>query len=549
MHKAILITGLLALMGLSSCRESQAAEPGAAQPSVAWIGNGGASAGGNAAAVAPRVAGEERALPVADSEQPASPRRSAALEKDLSQLVDAGFRKAAKLSKGKLTSAETLISISVRDAETGAIVADVRGARSMRPASNMKVVTTAAALALLGINGTFETRFELAGPVEDGVLRGDLIVRGGGDPVVRDGSGGRVEAFFDPLTAALAKAGIDRIAGDVVLDEGDFLVPGTGPSWPSANQHWKDYCAFAAGLTLNGGVLEAQVTARSAGSKASVQLHPIPTGIKQQIGVTTKAGSLNDVRVGATSKRVTVGGAIGAHTGLVDATFRHPDPVGLFGAVLEDRVTQAGISIDGGIVRRRGSPAGVPLLVISSQITDSLVPINTYSTNAVADQLFFKMGHDFGGGGTRAGGQTAVSLALDELGVSAQGLVQVDGSGLSRDNRVAPVQLSALLWGALRGFDRGRGAAQLFKDSLAVMGRSGTLEERMKNQAAAGHVFAKTGFIDGTSALSGLVVRPDGRALIFSILVNYPTIGGLNKGAWKPMQEDMVARLFAGEMP
>jgi D-alanyl-D-alanine carboxypeptidase/D-alanyl-D-alanine-endopeptidase (penicillin-binding protein 4) len=413
----------------------------------------------------------------------------------------------------------------------------------------MKVVTTAAAMKLLGDQGQFETRFEVGGNVRDGLLDGDLIVRGGGDPVVRDGSRGQVEGFFGPLVDALRSAGIRRIGGEVVLDEGDFLEPGTGPSWPSANQHWKDYCAFAAGLTLNGGVLETRVTPGRVGGAAGVELHPRPTGLPERIGVTTKAGQLNDVRVGATATRVTVGGAIGAKTLPVEAEFRHPDPVGLFGAVLEARLASAGIAIDGGIVRRRGPPAGRVLLVISSPIVDSLVPINTYSTNGVADQLFFKLGHDFGGAGSRAGGEAAVRRALEELGISADGLHQLDGSGLSRDDRVAPAQLTALLFAALEGLDDGRPAARLFQQSLAVMGETGTLEKRMRMSPAAGHVFAKTGYLDGTSSLSGLVSAASGRPLVFSILVNYPSIGGLNTRAWKPMQEAMVERLFRGELP
>lgn len=541
--------GLATLLGLSACDSGQAAvssAPHEAQPSVVWIGAGGAPA-------QDPVGGSSAGPPTGEASPPPGPlalahEPSAALERDLAALVDKGFLAAKKLRGGKLSGAETQVSVSVRDARSGAVLADVRAARSMRPASNMKLVTTAAALTLLGTGGEFETRFELAGDVSNGRLEGDLVVRAGGDPVVHDESGGAVEAFFDPLVSALQSKGIRHIAGAVLLDEGDFLEPGPGPAWPSANQRWKDYCALAAGLTLNGGVLEARVTATSPGAAARIELHPVPTGIKTKLGVMTKPGDVNDVRVGATPARVTVGGFIGAKTGVVEAAFRHPDPVGLFGAGLEERLERAGISIDGGVVRRRGPPASEPLLAITSPVLDSLVPINTYSTNGVADQLFFKLGHDFGGGGTREGGQASVERALGELGISLSGLVQVDGSGLSRENRVSPQQLTGLLFGALKGLDQGARAAELFKDSLAVMGQSGTLKTRMRGEPAAGHVFAKTGFIDGTSALSGLIERSDGRKVLFSILVNYPSVSGLNKGAWKPMQEDMVARLYGGEL-
>lgn len=536
---------LLGLGGLLGCGTGEAAVGASTsvEPLVTHIA-GQRTSEAHVATLAPGVDVAQQAAAKAPVSQ-----RDVALERDLQELVDSWFQHARKASRGKLRSEDTQISVSVRDAKTGAVLADLRAARSLRPASNLKLITTAAALALLGPDGHYLTRFETRGQIAGGVLQGDLIVRAGGDPVVKEGSGGRVEAYFEPLIEALGAAGIDKITGEVVLDEGDFLEPGVGPAWPSSDQHWKDYCAFAAGLTLNGGVLEARVAPGAVGKPASVELHPRPTGLMRRVGVTTKGGSLNDVRVGATSSQVTVKGAIGALTPPVDAAFRHPDPVGLFETVLRSRLDQAGISVEGGFARRRGPPAGELLVAIASPIADSLVPINTHSTNGVADQLFFKLGHDFGKGGTRAGGQKAVRLALDRIGVSSAGLRQVDGSGLSRENRVAPEQLTALCWSALSGFDKGVESARLYKESLAVMGRTGTLEDRMRGTPSEGRVFAKTGFIDGTSALGGLALTQDGRAVIFSILVNYPTLGGLNNSAWKPMQEAMVARLVQGANP
>lgn len=507
----------------------------------------GADAGAaQAVAAAPSAPAAEPAVTV-EAALPSVPliQRDAALEADLSALVDQWFVHARNVRKGQLNAQAVQVSVSVRDALTGTVLADLRADRSLRPASNLKLVTSAAGLYLLGPAGLFETRYELTGDVQNGVLHGDLIVRAGGDPIVRDGSYGAVEAYFDVLANALAERGIRRIAGQLVLDEADYLEPGPGPSWPSRDQHWKDYCALAAGLTINAGVLETVVTTRAGAGTADVELHPSPTGLPTSLRVSQVPGSINDVRVGATVSKVTVGGKLGAKVPGIQAAFRHPDPVALFASVLEARLARAGIQIDGGSLRRRGPPQGAHLITITSPITDSLVPINTHSNNSVADQLFFKLGHDFGGGGTRAGGEAALRIALDRLGVSTDGLVAVDGSGLSRDNRVSPAQLTALLWAVLRDHSTAP-SAQLFRDSLAVMGRSGTLDDRMRGTSAEGRVFAKTGFIDGTSSLAGWASDPEGRPLVFSIMVNYPSIGGLNNRAWKPMQEAMVLRLIEG---
>lgn len=478
----------------------------------------------------------------------APPAIDAALERDLDALVDRWYVHARDASKGRLAAADTKISVHVRDLETGATLADLRGDRLMRPASNLKLVTSAAALVLLGPDGTYETTLH-GGAVSGGVLTGDLVVRAGGDPLVRDGSLGAVEALLDPLVDQLRVSGVARVAGDLVLDEADFLEPGVGPSWPSADQHWQDYCALAAGLTVNGGVLETRVTAGAAGREARVELHPTPHGLDSNVGVSTVAGDANDVRVGATARRATVTGRIGTRTGTVESAFRHPDPVGLFGAVLQDRLARGGVALDGGVRRERGAAQGLPVLArLRSPVAHGLVPINTHSHNGVADQLFVMLGHRFGGGGTRAGGQAAVGKALERLELDADGLVQVDGSGLSRDSRVTPAQFTGLLVAVLRGLGEGDPAAAAYRDSLALAGRTGTLSTRMRGGPAEGRAYAKTGFLDGTSGLSGTVRTAAGRDLVFSILVNYPSISGLNRTSWKPMQDEMVERLVRGSL-
>jgi D-alanyl-D-alanine carboxypeptidase/D-alanyl-D-alanine-endopeptidase (penicillin-binding protein 4) len=470
-----------------------------------------------------------------------------ALQADLESLVGKWYQTAKQKSKGKLDGDGTQISVHVRDLLSGVTLASIQGDRILRPASTLKVATSAAGLALLGGTGEYRTLFEAAGPIQNGVLDGDLIVHAGGDPLVRNESNGAVESRLDEVARGLLDAGVSRISGSVVLNEGSFLEPGIGPAWPSSNQHWDDYCSLAAGLTINAGVLVAEVTARGVGAKATIAVHPSPHGLKNNYGVSGVKGSVNDVRVGATSTTVTVKGKLGTKAGAVVSDFSHPDPVGMFGSVLLDRLERGGVSVAGGFVRRRGPPVGPnkqPLFILRSPIADSLVPINTHSENGVADQLFFTLGDRFGGGGTRAGGAKAIKLAFETLGIDPKGHIQVDGSGLSRDNRISPIQLTGLLRGVLVGLLESDPLSQRFLDSLAVAGEDGTLATRMRGTEAQGSVFGKTGFIDGTSALSGLAVTTEGRGIIFSIIVNYPTLGGLNNSAWKPMQDAMVLRIF-----
>ncbi len=471
----------------------------------------------------------------------------AALQGDLESLVSKWFQKASSASKGKLTGDGTQISVHVRSLVGSDTLASIQGERILRPASNLKVATSAAALLLLGSwgGGEYQTAFEGKGAISGGVLHGDLVVHAGGDPLVRDGSLGATESRLDEVAEALLAAGVRRIAGDIVLNEGDFLEPGIGPAWPSADQHWNDYCARAAGLTINGGVLVAQVTPGKSGAKASISVHPSPHGLERNYSVSTVSGTTSNVMVGATSSSVTVKGKIGSKLSSVVSDFAHPDPVGMFGTVLKDRITRANIQVDGGVVRRRGPPPGENILyMLTSPVLDSLVPINTHSNNGVADQLFFTLGHRIAGAGTREGGSEAIAKALALAGVDGAGLVQVDGSGLSRDNRISPSQLTALLQAVLKGLPNSDPVSQTFLNSLAVMGETGKLAKRMRGTLGEGHVFAKTGFIDGTSSLSGIAITPDGYGVIFSIIVNYPTLGSLNNVAWKPMQDEMVLRML-----
>ena len=135
---------------------------------------------------------------------------------------------------------------------------------------------------------------------------------------------------------------------------------------------------------------------------------------------------------------------------------------------------------------------------------------------------------------------------MQRLGLELEGFAQADGSGLSRDNRVSPELIGELL-GAAMELDSDRRHA--FLSSLALMGESGTLESRMRSTPAQGRVRAKSGWIRGASALSGLATTLEGREVVFSILVDYPIASGLNTRVFKPLQEAIVDALVTSGAP
>jgi D-alanyl-D-alanine carboxypeptidase/D-alanyl-D-alanine-endopeptidase (penicillin-binding protein 4) len=223
----------------------------------------------------------------------------------------------------------------------------------------------------------------------------------------------------------------------------------------------------------------------------------------------------------------------------------HTDPVELFGQAFAARLRAAGIELGGSVRRARHAPAGTRLAELVTPLVAYLVPINTESVNAVTDQLFLALGQELEGAGTAAGGARATARALAQLGVDTTGFVQRDGSGLSRENRVTARQLTELLAAVLELDAR---TAGLYRDSLAVAGETGTLGKRMRDSPAAGRVRAKTGFIAGVSSLSGVVQSNDDRELVFSCIVSYPPVDGLNTKCWKPMQDELCD-LLVGPAP
>jgi D-alanyl-D-alanine carboxypeptidase/D-alanyl-D-alanine-endopeptidase (penicillin-binding protein 4) len=347
------------------------------------------------------------------------------------------------------------------------------------------------------------------------------------------------------VIAGLARNGIRGIEGSLVLDELDFAPPGLGPAWPDAGQHWSEFCALSGGFSANAGCLTATLRPRAPGELADVRVEPRNNGLGSKGRVVTGArGSKLDVRVEGRHGSAFVDGTIPAGVPSWSARFAAADPVALFGNALTGAIRDAGVSVSDGWRRQAAPLAGRwrEIARIETPLASVLEAVNTDSNNACADQVFLALGHAHGGAGSREGGRAAVAKALTRLGVSAEGLAQVDGSGLSRDNRVTARQITSLV-SAVLALDPATVSA--FVSSLAVAGESGTLDGRMSDPLLAGNVRAKTGFIAGTSALSGLLDAKDGRTLVFSILVEYPSVDGMYKRHWKPM-ENAICKELAG---
>ncbi|MDA0948043.1 MAG: D-alanyl-D-alanine carboxypeptidase/D-alanyl-D-alanine-endopeptidase [Planctomycetota bacterium] len=454
-------------------------------------------------------------------------------------------RKQAGVLGGKSVAPEqVVVSMRALDLAGGKGLVGVRSRERMRPASNQKVLTVAAALALLGAGAELETPFHRGrdARIEGHRLVGDLVAIAGADPVYDPEGDGSVDAWLAPLVAELRDLGIEEITGDLVLDEGAFMEPGPAPEWPAASEHWQEYCALAGGFSANAGCLQANLPARPVGQAVPVRLEPRGHGLTERLGVrSVSAKGRLDVRIGVAGERATVQGELPVSVGDWSARFRHPDPVALFGGAVREALRDAGVLIRGEVRRERGFEVGPRIAVCRSAVAEHLVPILRDSNNSVADQLWLATAQRSEGLGDRGAGAAAVHRALEALGLAASGQASVDGSGLSRANRTSTRQLAAVL-AALS--EREPDLASLLA-SLPVAGLSGSLEGRMGGTPAEGRVLAKTGFISGTSGLSGFVLEEGRPRIAFSILVAYPPAGGLNTKVFKPMQDDLCLELLA----
>ena len=277
---------------------------------------------------------------------------------------------------------------------------------------------------------------------------------------------------------------------------------------------------------------------------ASVEIAPLGHGARVEVDVKTLGrGESLDLKAVVVPDLIRVWGGIPLDVKEWTGRYAHPDPVGLFGSVLRHALEEGGVVVDGELRLERKALGGVTLAALRTPILGALAPINTHSNNAVADQLFLKVGCDNAGAGDRGGGAVAAVNAFDQLGVRADGYTQVDGSGLSRNNRISARQIVALLDAVVGPGDVGSDA---FMQSLALAGVSGTLSDRMLGTIAESMVRGKSGFIAGTSALSGVAMTHSERFFAFSVLVEYPATGGLNRQIWKPMQDEICEAIVRG---
>jgi D-alanyl-D-alanine carboxypeptidase/D-alanyl-D-alanine-endopeptidase (penicillin-binding protein 4) len=413
---------------------------------------------------------------------------------------------------GKPGLAKVLFSVCIVSGDTGEIVYEKNPHLALLPASNMKIVTTAAALDSLGRDFGFTTQVGLCGEA--------LVVKGSGDPLFGDRkseakNGHRPEPIIPEIVAGLKGMGIGAVS-DIVLDDSIFDSQRVHPSWPKDQLHQK-YACEVCGLNYSGNCVD--ITAANRRGTVVLSLDPPTDYLKLRNAVTVWKSPKSWFSVARTDVpgELLIEGNCRAQAGPYSVAVENPAL--FFGRLIRDALIKAGIRVAGEVLEQP-APEGCALREIArydTPIRDVLPRTNKDSLNLAAESLFKRLGAQAspdGKGSWETGGK-AVAEYLRRLGVDEGEFVIVDGSGLSRDDRLSAYALTRVLMHVASGPD-----AEFFKGSLAVGGLDGTIVSHFWERKYRGRVSAKTGYIEAVRALSGFV-HTDRGDFIFSFLANH----------------------------
>jgi len=424
--------------------------------------------------------------------------------------------------------------------EKGSLLFGRNADRMFMPASNTKIVVSAVAAALFDPGFTVRTSLYGSGPVVNGVLQGDLVLYGRGDPTF----GERCYATdttlagacdtdprkkLDDLAAQLARAGIKSVSGDVVGDGSWFEPLMVHPAWENYDLNWW-YAAPVSGLGYNDNSIDIKYsTSDTVGPPATLTFTPdfgdvtlenrtrtVSPGQDETIDFYRTAGTLS----------VWAQGNVEAGRKPRTESLALPDPDLFAARAMRAALAAQGIAVMGGTRSTTDSMAyelvrrGTPLAEVTSRpLKDWIFPILNTSQNWYAEMTLKQIGKQFGRAGSWDEGlRVERRFLIDSIGVDSTQIALSDGSGLSASNLVSPLAFTQIL-----RFIRTHPHATTFTAGLPQSGVRGSLKNRFVGTPIEGRVHAKTGSISRTNTLSGWVELESGKVVTFSVQANHHT--------------------------
>jgi len=403
------------------------------------------------------------------------------------------------------------ISIVVMDAETGAILGEHGAHTVVNPASNAKLYTAAAALAIL--HGSHRYQTTLSGTIKGNAV-GNLVLRGHGDPSLR-------QQDLWAMTMELKAHGVKKIDGDLIVDQGFFDEQTTPPAFEQQPNEWAAFRAPVSAVALDENTVTMFVRPTTTGQGAHVSFSP-PGFVDVEGTIKTGDEGADTVGLELTGAdhrlHAKVSGTVGSDAKVVRYTKRVDDPQLLAGYALRSILEEAGVKVGGEVKLGSGGKNNVIVRHESEPLSTLLYALGKNSDNFYAEMIFKSIAGE--GKPRPAKSQDSADIVqkwIEHNGLGDDGFVVKNGSGLFDSNRTTATSVTRLLRFAWQDPNvRNEYVAQ-----LAIGGVDGTLHKRFRDTRAHRAVRAKTGTLDDAIALSGYVLAPNGKNTIaFSIMFN-----------------------------
>ena len=407
-----------------------------------------------------------------------------------------------------------VFSIEVVKADTGSTVYEHGAKEPLIPASNMKIITTAAALRYLGAGFEYNTKVGLCGNT--------LVIIGSGDPLLGDEQtdtkyGRQKDWIFEDIIRKLKHNGVTSIE-DIIVDTGVFDNECVHPSWPSAELN-RSYACEVSGLNFNVNCIK--LSTRKIGGRINLIMEPQTSFVKlinEVKPITSGESSLGTYR-NRKPNRLTVHGECKKEYGPIEVAIEKP--AAFFGYLLFEHLTEASIETKGRFIEKVLDDTNDFKLIAEykTSMSDCLERCHKDSLNLGAEALvktIAAVNNPDRKHGSWERGRELISEYLLELGIDANKFNIDDGCGLSRQNRLSAGIITKVLLDVYNTDNW-----KMYRDSLAIGGVEGTssIADNFKEDKYKGKILGKSGYISGVKSLSGVCITEKGD-YIFSILSN-----------------------------
>jgi D-alanyl-D-alanine carboxypeptidase/D-alanyl-D-alanine-endopeptidase (penicillin-binding protein 4) len=444
-------------------------------------------------------------------------------------------------------------AVKIVSLDTGNVIYEQNANKFVRPASNMKLYTVAAALDRLTPDYHFITTVYAKEPADKGTIKGDLIIYGRGDPSIaaRFNNGDYFKGIND-LADRVVAAGVKRIKGDLVGDESYFNGAPLGSGWEWEDLTWS-YGAQISPLSVNDNAIDLTVKpGEKIGAPCVITTGPPATFMTIANRATTSArGSKSELNIyrGLGANTLEITGSLPLGDNGFSSSVAIPDPALAFVSMLRDALAKREVKIDGRL-RTVDSRSGAsivpnPLMALAQSTSapqqpalaeiasmqsppfnliaaQTLKPSQNLYTELILRTLgklrIIPAGQPISSRPSQSdeeSGLEAVRDFLRQAGAAENDLVLSDGSGLSRNDMISANTTAQLLT-----FMSKHRFAQAFREALPIAGVDGTLRTRMRGTPAEGNLRAKTGTLSSVASLSGYVTTASGEHLVFSLMLN-----------------------------